>query len=69
MREKANQMDDFINTKIMQSGPIRVPVMMKKQLAAQLADYLLQHDNGEYDATLEEIIVLGIEATKQTKDS
>lgn len=62
--EKVNEMEDVIKTREMELGPVRVPVMMQKNLAAHLAAYLLKHDRSHYDATLEKIINLGIEATK-----
>jgi hypothetical protein len=62
-------MKNFVKTREMELGPVRVPVMIKKNVAAELATFLLENDQGQtkYDAAMERIIQLGIEAAKRER--
>ena len=62
-------MKNFVKTREMELGPVRVPVMMQKNVAAELATFLLEHGKGQskYDAAMERIIQLGIEAAKRER--
>lgn len=55
----------MVETREMRMGPVRVPVMMQKKVAAELADYLLTLGTSEYDRAMEEIIRQGIDATRR----
>ncbi|MCU0662385.1 MAG: hypothetical protein MUC50_08690 [Myxococcota bacterium] len=57
-------MDEFVVTREMQLGPVRVPVMVEKALAAELASFLTEHSRKHYDATLAEVLRLGMEACR-----
>lgn len=60
-------MRDVIKTKGMGLGPMRVPVMMNEKIASDLARYLLQQGLSSYDAEMEQVIRLGIEAARRKK--
>lgn len=57
-------MEEFVVTREMQIGPVRVPVMVEKGMAAELASFLTQHGRKHYDAALAEILRLGMEACR-----
>jgi len=57
-------MKDFIETLEMRRGPDRVPVMVEKSLAQDLAKVVLDSGRERYDASLDEIIRRGIEAVR-----
>jgi hypothetical protein len=65
MGRECIEMKNVVKTREMELGPIRVPVMVKKNLAAELADYLMEHGRNKYDATLEQVIRLGLEASRR----
>jgi hypothetical protein len=60
-------MKDTIKTREMESGPARVPVMVKKSVANDLAAYLLEQGQAKYDTAMERIIQLGIEAARRER--
>jgi hypothetical protein len=62
-------MKNFVKTREMELGPVRVPVMVRKNVANQLASFLLENGQGQtkYDAAMERIIELGIEAAKRER--
>ncbi|MCK9459433.1 MAG: hypothetical protein M0R80_07335 [Proteobacteria bacterium] len=62
-------MKNFVKTREMELGPVRVPVMIQKNVANELATFLREHDHGQakYDAAMERIIQLGIEAAKRER--
>jgi hypothetical protein len=57
-------MKDFIETHEMRLGPERVPVMVEKSLAQELARHVMTSGRERYDASLDEIIRRGIEAVR-----
>jgi hypothetical protein len=57
-------MKDLIETREMRLGPERVPVMVEKSLAQELARQVLDRGRERYDASLDEIIRRGIEAVR-----
>lgn len=57
-------MNEFVVTREMQLGPVRVPVMVEKTLATELAIFLTQHGRKHYDAALAEVLRLGMEASR-----
>lgn len=62
-------MSDFVQTSEMQLGPARVPVMIEKGLAQQLAEYLRERGVERYDDALDELIRVGIEALDDRRDA
>ena len=60
-------MKDTVKTREMELGPVRVPVMVKKNVANDLAAYLLEQGQAKYDAAMERIIQLGIEAARRER--
>lgn len=60
-------MPELIKTAEMDSGPVRVPVMMEKNVANRLASFILSRGGGDYDAAIEKIIEAGLEATQGVK--
>ena len=58
-------MPDFVKTRQMEEGPLRVPVMVEKDLAQKLASYVKEHGTKRYDHTLDQVIRLGLEAAKR----
>ena len=61
-------MTDVIKTKNMGLGAVRVPVMMNEKVASDLAKYLLRRDLSRYDAEMEKVIRLGIEAARRSRE-
>jgi hypothetical protein len=61
-------MKEAIKTKSMGLGPMRVPVMMNEKVASDLAKYLLRRDLSRYDAEMEKVIRLGIEAARRSRE-
>ena len=61
-------MDDIIDTEEMGFGPVRVPVMMRKNIADRLAVYILQNSRSAYDEALEKVINMGLEAVSSDRD-
>lgn len=57
-------MKDYIETREMRQGPERVPVMVEKSLAQELARQVMDRGRERYDASLDEIIRRGIEAVR-----
>jgi len=62
-------MKNVVKTREMELGPVRVPVMIQKNVANELATFLREHGQGQtkYDAAMERIIQLGIEAAKRER--
>jgi len=61
-------MNNVIKTKEMDLGPIRVPVMMNEKVASDLARHLLSRGLARYDAEMEQVIRLGIEAARRKRE-
>jgi hypothetical protein len=57
-------MKDMIETREMRLGPDRVPVMVEKSLAQELARHVIGRGREGYDESLDEIIRRGIEAVR-----
>ena len=55
-------MSDFVETNEMRLGPERVPVMIEKGLAQELAAYLKEQGLDRYDQAVDEVIRNGIRA-------
>ena len=62
------RMDDITDTEEMGFGPVRVPVMMRKNIADRLAVYILQNSRSAYDEALEKVISMGLEAASSDRD-
>jgi hypothetical protein len=62
-------MKNTVKTLEMELGPVRVPVMIQKNVANELATFLLEQEREptKYDAALERVIQLGIEAAKRER--
>ena len=60
-------MDELIKTGEMKKSPVRVPVMIEKDVAGNLARYLLEQDRSLYDATIAKVITLGIQQARAQK--
>ena len=60
-------MDELIKTGEMKKSPVRVPVMIDKDVAGNLAKYLLEQDKSRYDAAIEKVITLGIQKAREQK--
>jgi hypothetical protein len=60
-------MSKLVKTREMSLGPMRVPVMMKKNVAADLASTIVKQEQRDYDATMEDIIRLGIDAYRRRR--
>lgn len=71
MHLKGADMANLVETSEMKAGPVRVPVMVKKNVANHLAQYVLEQEEGSlrYDAIIDDVIKLGILAMKQKKVS
>ena len=61
-------MKNTVKTREMELGPVRVPVMIKKNVANELASFLLEQDKAKYDVAVERIIHLGIAAARREDD-
>lgn len=57
-------MKDIIETEEMRRGPERVPVMVEKTLAQELARHVMGQGGERYDASLDEVIRCGIDAVR-----
>ena len=55
-------MPDLVKTTEMETGPVRVPVMMEKTVANRLASYILSRGGSDYDEAMERIIEAGLKA-------
>jgi hypothetical protein len=58
---------NVVKTKEMDFGPVRVPVMMNEKVASDLAKYLLRRGLARYDAEMEKVIRLGIDAALRNR--
>jgi len=60
-------MKDVIQTEEMRRGPDRVPVMVEKTLAQELARHVMGRGRESYDSSLDEVIRRGIEAVRAAR--
>ncbi|MFO8072773.1 MAG: hypothetical protein R6V85_12950 [Polyangia bacterium] len=57
-------MTDIVETREMKIGPDRVPVMVEKSLAQELASCLCDSGTERYDEMLDRVIRAGLEAVR-----
>jgi hypothetical protein len=62
-------MEEYVKTAEMEMGPVRVPVMMEKNVANRLAAYILTRGRADYDTAMQRIIEAGLEATRRQDPS
>jgi hypothetical protein len=60
-------MKNMIRTREMEIGPVRVPVMIQKSVANDLAAFVLEQGQAKYDAVMDRIIQLGLEAARRER--
>jgi len=60
-------MKNVVKTREMELGPVRVPVMIQKSVANDLAAFVLEQGQAKYDAVMDRIIQLGLEAARRER--